>query len=91
MLVCGDGSGGGIRRGTTVLTGIPCGNMFRARCFVRRLDGAKLVLGGVLSFFWESGARATKHREGDGVDTSLSKLHAATRNAHVDANFQGCE
>ena len=44
-----------------------------------------------LELFLESGARATKHREGDGVDTSLSKLHVATRNAHVDANFQGCE
>ena len=50
MRVCGDGSGGGIRRGTTVLTGIPCGNMFRACCFVGRLDAAKLVLAGVVSF-----------------------------------------
>ena len=36
-------------------------------------------------------ARAPKRREGDVVDICLSKLHAATRNAHGDANFQGRE
>ena len=36
-------------------------------------------------------ARAPKRREGDVVDISLSKLHAAIRNAHGDANFQGRE